>query len=112
MFRRKIKDDEQFIKSRIRAKMVLPNRLTALTVDDVDILLTRLDGEIIAFSGSCPHAAADLGDGTLHRDRISCPLHGWKFDLRSGRTLWPEDETCRLSRFPIKIVDGVIWVRV
>ena len=112
MFRRRVTDSEQFTKSRVRAAAVREGVLTSLSIDDEDVLLTRLDGEVIAISGTCPHAAADMGDGTLHRQRITCPLHGWKFDLRSGRTLWPEDEACRLRRFDVKVVDETVWVRI
>lgn len=112
MFRRRLRNSQDFVKTRIQANNVRVGELIALTIGDEDVLLTRLDEAIIAFSGTCPHAAADLGDGMLHRNRISCPLHDWKFDLRSGRTLWPEDETCRLIHFSVNIIDDIVWLKV
>ena len=80
--------------------------LTEWILDDSVILLTRYQGEIVAFSAVCPHASADLREGRYVNGRISCNLHGWKFDVRTGRTIWPEDEMCRLKRFAVAALNG------
>ncbi len=36
-------------------------------------------------AGSCPHAGASLCDGEIIQQRIICPLHGYKFDVRTGQ---------------------------
>ncbi len=106
------RDEDGYWETEISAEAVTENNMTTATVDKTKLILTRLDDTIIAFSRTCPHAAADLGKGTLHRGRVSCPDHGWKFDIRSGRILWPEDEYCSLKRYPVKITNGIIWINV
>ncbi|OGX03440.1 MAG: hypothetical protein A3G87_05635 [Omnitrophica bacterium RIFCSPLOWO2_12_FULL_50_11] len=32
----------------------------------------------------CPHAGGALGEGTIDGETVTCPLHGWQFDLQSG----------------------------
>lgn len=67
------------------------------------ILVTRLEsGEVVAFSSECPHAAADLSAGDLHRGKIICPDHDWKFDIKTGKTLYPPDEYACLKRYPVQ----------
>ncbi|MBI4358898.1 MAG: Rieske 2Fe-2S domain-containing protein [Candidatus Omnitrophica bacterium] len=32
----------------------------------------------------CPHAGGALVEGTVEGETVTCPLHGWQFDLQSG----------------------------
>ena len=113
LFKRKHKaDSDGFYETGISAESLQINHPTAITISDEDVILTKVDNEIVAFSSICPHAAADLDGGSLHRGRITCPDHGWKFDVRSGRCLWPEDEMCRLRTFEVKTVDAKVWVKI
>jgi nitrite reductase (NADH) small subunit len=91
---------------------VLPNQITLVEVNDQSIILTRWQGKVWAFRNQCPHASADLAEGELHRGRITCPDHGYKFDICSGRTLWPEDEVCRLKCYAVMEERGSVKVRL
>ena len=91
---------------------VLPDEMTFVEIDDQRIILTRWRGVVCAFSSYCPHAAADLAKGILYRGRITCPDHGYKFDIGTGRILWPEDEACRLKCYVVKEEAGVIKVKI
>ena len=53
-------------------------------IEDEEIALFNVDGEFFAISNSCPHRGGPLGDGTLEGDIITCPLHGWRFNVKSG----------------------------
>jgi nitrite reductase/ring-hydroxylating ferredoxin subunit len=53
-------------------------------VGDYDIALFNVDGEIFAIDDVCPHFAGSLHEGTVADGMLSCPLHGWCFDLRNG----------------------------
>jgi nitrite reductase/ring-hydroxylating ferredoxin subunit len=76
------------------------------------ILLTRWEGGVIAVDAACPHAAADMGQGTLHRWKLCCPDHGYCFDIRSGAITWPEDEAYRLRRYATREENGSIFVQL
>ena len=94
------------------ADSVLPNQITCVQINDQSLILTRWQGVLLAFSSRCPHASADLAEGDLHRGRITCPDHGYKFDIRNGRILWPPDEVYRLKRFEVREENGLIEVRI
>ena len=91
---------------------IKPDEITQIDLNGVNLILTQWQGKIWAFNGRCPHASADLGEGHLGRGRISCPDHDYKFDIRTGRTLWPEDEACRLKKYPVKVENSVVKVRL
>ena len=48
--------------------------------------MLRHEGAVYAIETLCPHRGGRLGDGVVVGQEVVCPLHRWKFDLRSGRT--------------------------
>jgi nitrite reductase (NADH) small subunit len=48
--------------------------------------LYNVDGVISAIDGICPHQGGPLADGTVEGTTVTCPWHGWQFDLRTGKT--------------------------
>ncbi|MFK7804997.1 MAG: Rieske (2Fe-2S) protein [Anaerolineae bacterium] len=72
------------------------------------VVITRVDGKLIAFSAKCPHAGGDFREGEIYRGRAYCPVHKWKFDLVSGRCVG--DENYRLKKYLITIKDNLVWL--
>ena len=54
---------------------------------DQDILLSNVDGRIYATSNRCGHSNASLARGALQGKAVTCPLHGAKFDVTTGKNL-------------------------
>ena len=48
--------------------------------------LFNVDGQISAIDGICPHQGGPLADGPLEGTTVTCPWHGWQFDVRTGKT--------------------------
>ncbi len=47
----------------------------------------------------CPHRNADLGEfGQIDGDNLVCTLHGWRFDLESGKCLNAAEKSIRITR--------------
>jgi len=51
------------------------------------VALFHADGAWHALDGVCPHQGGPLGQGTLSGCTVTCPWHGWQFDVRSGANL-------------------------
>ncbi len=49
------------------------------------VALFNVDGTFYALDGICPHQGGPLGKGTLQGTIVTCPWHGWQFDVRSGQ---------------------------
>ena len=45
------------------------------------IALFNVDGTFYALDGVCPHQGGPLGQGTLEGCIVTCPWHGWQFDV-------------------------------
>jgi len=58
-------------------------------VGDESVLISNLGGSFYAISDECPHAMGSLSDGEVEGDEVECPLHGSRFNLRTGESLSP-----------------------
>jgi nitrite reductase (NADH) small subunit len=48
--------------------------------------LFNVGGQISVIDGICPHQGGPLADGALEGTCVTCPWHGWQFDIRTGKT--------------------------
>ena len=47
----------------------------------------------------CPHRNADLGEfGQIDGDNLVCTLHGWRFDVNTGKCLNASEKSVRIKR--------------
>ena len=51
------------------------------------LALYRVEGKVYCTGNLCTHAEAYLSDGYLEGFEIECPLHGARFDIRTGAAL-------------------------
>jgi nitrite reductase/ring-hydroxylating ferredoxin subunit len=51
------------------------------------VLLSNVGGEIYATQDDCGHQRASLAKGALEGSVVTCPLHGAKFDVTTGRNV-------------------------
>lgn len=71
-------------------------------VGDQRVLLANLDGVFYAVADLCPHAWGVMSAGWLDGDEIICPLHGARFNVKTGEVLSsPAEED--LTVFAVKI---------
>ena len=76
-----------------------------------DLLITNIDGKYYAIGSKCSHRGGDLSKGKLNGKIITCPLHGSKFDVTTGKlTSGPaqRDEPV----FEVKIEGNIIKVNI
>ena len=68
---------------------VKPGTGLQVHVQGKDIAIFNVDGTIYATDDRCSHADAPLSDGEIEGCEVECPLHGARFDLRTGENLTP-----------------------
>lgn len=80
-------------------------------LDDDSIALVRLGESVHAFVNICPHQHTPLVDkygGQIAGDELTCSMHGWTYNLRTGKCV---NESGRLRMLEVKIEDGGVFVR-
>ena len=71
------------------------------------------DGELRAIEDRCSHDDGPLCEGDWERDEcvVTCPRHGARFDLATGRPLsLPAYE--KVATYPVTVEDGIVQVEV
>jgi nitrite reductase/ring-hydroxylating ferredoxin subunit len=51
------------------------------------VVLVRWNGALAAIDDECPHRSGPLSLGEVGDGTITCPLHGWMFDVRTGQPI-------------------------
>lgn len=74
------------------------------------VALFNVDGEFRAIDGICAHQGGPLGKGKLAGGIVTCPWHGWQFDVAAG-THCLNPRICQ-TVFESKIEDGNVFVRL
>ena len=79
-------------------------------VDDVPVLLIRLDDQYLAIEDVCTHDGQPLTAGCIENGEIVCPRHGARFDLLTGKALCMP-ATKPIQTFEIEVRDSKIFAR-
>ncbi|WP_435017618.1 Rieske (2Fe-2S) protein [Tundrisphaera sp. TA3] len=72
--------------------------------------LFNVDGVISAIDGICAHQGGPLADGPLRGTLVTCPWHGWQFDVRTGCT--PVSSRIKQSVFEVVVQGQDVLVAV
>lgn len=74
------------------------------------VALFHVGDAFYALDGICPHAGGPLGEGVLTGEVVTCPWHGWQFNVKSGHhCLNPRIEH---STFSVEVRGDEIFVNV
>jgi nitrite reductase/ring-hydroxylating ferredoxin subunit/hemoglobin-like flavoprotein len=79
-------------------------------VEDLSIGVFHHKGQWYALHNSCLHRGGPVCTGVLDGDTITCPWHGYQYNLPDGRLLLDEDAT--LPMYPVEIVGGNVQIKV
>jgi len=80
----------------------------AVTVNGQELLLLNIKGEIFACENECPHQGSPMQAGVIKDGHLSCPRHGYRFNLKSGSCL--DNPGFNLKVFPVQIQGDDILV--
>ena len=87
-----------------------PGSNCELVVEDRIVAIFNVDGDFYALDGVCPHQGGPLGKGALSGCIVTCPWHGWQFDVRSGQH--QASASLQHTTFPVKVEGAEIFVDV
>jgi len=93
-------------------------KMKGFTVAGKEILVVNYQGTFYAIGKVCTHAGGDLSKGKLEGNIVTCPKHGSKFDVTTGKSIAgpkigffrgkTKDETV----FEVKVEDNKIKINV
>jgi len=80
--------------------------------DNVPIAIFKLGDQYHAIDDTCSHDEASLSEGEIVEEcQIECPMHGARFDIKTGKNLsFPA--VVPVKSYPVKVENGVIYIEV
>jgi len=91
------------------ASDVPENGALNVNIDGVEITIFHTPDRFIARSGVCKHNGFKLELCEINGDAITCPLHGWKYRISTGKGIKPSWTV--LETYPVVMRADQLWVQ-
>lgn len=77
-------------------------------VDGKVIAIANVGGKFHAISNICLHRGGPLGQGVLEGNIVTCPWHGWEYDVSTGKI--KQNATVGVANYPVEVRGEDIFV--
>lgn len=74
------------------------------------VAVFRSGDQVHAIDGMCAHQGGPIAQGHLEGKCVTCPWHGWQYDVTSGTNLLTGKQM--LDCFPVEIRGNEVWIEV
>lgn len=85
-----------------------PGKGRTVDVGGRAVAVFNVGGDLHAIDNACVHRGGPLGEGTLEGQVVTCPWHGWQFDVTDGSCLF--NPQVRLRRHEVRVEGGQVQV--
>jgi nitrite reductase/ring-hydroxylating ferredoxin subunit len=93
-----------------RALDLAPGQSRLIQVEHRELLLFNVEGRYYAVKNSCPHRGTPLDHAGVENRVLTCPGHGWEFDLETGDSL--DHPPLGLRCYRVEVRDDTVWIEV
>lgn len=87
-----------------------PGSVKVVTANGRELALCNAGGVLHAMDNTCPHKGGPLGEGELDGAHITCPWHGWQFDVATGQC--KHNPAARVATVKVVVQDGGVFVEL
>ncbi|NJK82056.1 MAG: non-heme iron oxygenase ferredoxin subunit [Chloroflexaceae bacterium] len=90
---------------------VPPGQMRCVVVDGLPIALAHVDGVLYAFGDACRHEGGPLSAGVLIDHTVTCPWHGWTYNIRTGKSIVPP-VGLRVPSYPVIVEGDRVYIEI
>ena len=87
-----------------------PGQCRVVEVEGKTLAVFNVDGSFYAVDNTCLHRGGPLGEGELDGNVVSCPWHGWRYDVTTGANV--NNPAVKVSCFLVKVEGTSVFVEV
>jgi len=69
----------------VKVGEVPPGTVRELQIEGKAVALANVNGKYYAVNNTCLHRGGPLGQGQLEGTIVTCPWHGWQYDVTTGK---------------------------
>jgi nitrite reductase/ring-hydroxylating ferredoxin subunit/Fe-S cluster biogenesis protein NfuA len=84
--------------------------IRAMSIEGEKVILSRQGSVVTCFQNACAHLGFALDDGEINDGVITCPHHGFQYDLASGECLTAPE--VQLQSHAVRVTGGRVEVRL
>ncbi len=89
---------------------VPPGHIREFRVNGTSVALANVDGKFFAINSVCLHHGGPLGDGELDGTAVTCPWHGWQYDVTTGKLL--QQPNNGVQCYPVELRGDGVFVDI
>ena len=89
-----------------RAEEIPPGTARRVEIEGRAIAVYNVDGTFYATQNECVHLRGPLAEGELDGCVVTCPWHGWQYDVRTGENEF--DRAIVLETYEVAVEDGEV----
>ena len=87
-----------------------PGQCRVVEVEGKTLAVFNVDGSFYALDNTCLDRGGPLGEGDLDGKIVTCPWHGWQYDVSTGANAnYP---AVKVTCFPVKVEGPSVFVEV
>jgi nitrite reductase/ring-hydroxylating ferredoxin subunit len=94
-----------------KAGEIKPGEAKVVEAGGLEIAVFNVNGTFAAIENTCCHRGGPLGEGDLEGTIVTCPWHGWQFDVTTGACIAPK-AGARVKKFEVKVDGGEVKVEL
>ena len=87
-----------------------PGEARVVEVGGKTLALFNANGTYYALDNSCLHRGGPLGEGELEGTIVTCPWHGWRWDVSTGANT--NNPAVKIPCFPVKVEGTSLFVEL
>lgn len=87
-------------------------KMTHVTAAGKDILVANVAGTYYATNNTCPHAGAELHEGSLSGKELTCPWHGSRWDVTTGSLVWFPQKLKDIGKYKVTVENGSVYLEI
>jgi len=74
------------------------------------VALANAAGEFYAINNTCLHRGGPLGQGSLHDKIVTCPWHGWEYDVTTGKVV--QNPSMGVACYPTEVRGDEVFIDI
>ncbi len=92
----------------VKTSAIEPGQSIVIKLENKNIAIFNTGKRFYAINNACPHLGGPLNEGTLEGEVVTCPWHGWQYDLKSGCPI----TTPNVRTYPLRLDGDTLQIAV
>ncbi|HEX9654359.1 MAG TPA: Rieske 2Fe-2S domain-containing protein [bacterium] len=93
-----------------RTNELKPGECKVVAAQGLTLAIYNVAGRFYATDNTCLHRGGPLGEGDLQNTIVTCPWHGWQYDVVTGENVL--DAAAKLKTYEVQVVGDDVRVKI